>query len=166
MRNTSTTNGIRAVTRQTHPGAVSRLDDRSAGHVPTNVRVGPPDRHCTTVGPPSPVSAMFLFSYWNSWCAISSYFIIRRWTLIDWLANVSSKYFAAIFRRGGSVAEWLACWTQAQKASVQIAAATLSGNSLRQTVQCSHPSCLCSPNSETGSSPLKGREGNCGPGKK
>jgi len=35
---------------------------------------------------------------------------------------------------GGSVAEWLACWTQAQKGRVQIAAATLSGNSLRQTV--------------------------------
>ena len=33
-----------------------------------------------------------------------------------------------------SVAEWLACWTQAQKARVQIAVATLSGNSLRQTV--------------------------------
>jgi len=29
---------------------------------------------------------------------------------------------------------WLACWTQAQKARVQIAAATLSRNSLRQTV--------------------------------
>jgi len=28
----------------------------------------------------------------------------------------------------------LACWTQAQKARVQIAAVTLSGNSLRQTV--------------------------------
>ena len=36
---------------------------------------------------------------------------------------------------GGSVAEWLACWTQAQRrAWVQIAAATLSRNSLRQTV--------------------------------
>ena len=36
---------------------------------------------------------------------------------------------------GGSVAEWLACCrTQAQKARVQIAVATLSGNSLRQTV--------------------------------
>ena len=35
---------------------------------------------------------------------------------------------------GGSVAEWLACWTQAQKAWVQIAATMLSGNSLRQTV--------------------------------
>jgi len=33
-----------------------------------------------------------------------------------------------------SLAEWLACWTQAQKARVQIAVATLSGNSLRQTV--------------------------------
>jgi len=33
-----------------------------------------------------------------------------------------------------SVAEWLACWTQAQKTRVQIAVATLSGNSLRQTV--------------------------------
>jgi len=35
---------------------------------------------------------------------------------------------------GGSVAEWLACWTQAQKGRVQIAVETLSGNSLRQTV--------------------------------
>ena len=35
---------------------------------------------------------------------------------------------------GGSVAEWLACWTQVQTGRVQIAAATLSGNSLRQTV--------------------------------
>jgi len=28
--------------------------------------------------------------------------------------------------------EWLACWTQAQKARVQVAVAKLSGNSLRQ----------------------------------
>ena len=35
---------------------------------------------------------------------------------------------------GGSVAEWLACWTQVQKARVQIAVVTLSGNSFRQTV--------------------------------
>jgi len=34
---------------------------------------------------------------------------------------------------GGSVAEWLACWTWAQKAWVQIAVTTLSSNSLRQT---------------------------------
>ena len=39
-----------------------------------------------------------------------------------------------ILLQGGSVAEWLACWTQAQKARVQITVATLSGNSLRQTV--------------------------------
>ena len=30
--------------------------------------------------------------------------------------------------------KWLVCWTQAQKVSVQITVATLSGNSLRQTV--------------------------------
>ena len=34
----------------------------------------------------------------------------------------------------GSIAEWLTCWTQVQKAQIQIAVATLSGNSLRQTV--------------------------------
>ena len=45
-----------------------------------------------------------------------------------WLFTWFSK------KQGGSVAEWLACWTQAQKAGVQIAAATLSGNSLMQTV--------------------------------
>ena len=47
----------------------------------------------------------------------------------------SSTYYGDSSRHGdGSVAEWLACWTPAQKAWVQIAAATLSGNSLRQTV--------------------------------
>jgi len=51
---------------------------------------------------------------------------------------------------GGSVAKWLACWTQ-----------SLSGNSLRQTAH-SHW-CLCSPSSKIGSSPLKGCGGNCGP---
>jgi len=40
----------------------------------------------------------------------------------------------ATYFMGGSVAEWLACWTQSQKGRVQIAAAMLSGNSLRQTV--------------------------------
>jgi len=44
-------------------------------------------------------------------------------------------YVVAVIYRGGSVAEWLACWTQTLwGARVQIAAATLSGNSLRQTV--------------------------------
>jgi len=47
----------------------------------------------------------------------------------------SSTYYGDSSRHGDdSVTEWLACWTQAQKAWVQIAAATLSGNSLRQTV--------------------------------
>jgi len=36
--------------------------------------------------------------------------------------------------------EWLACWTQAQKGPVQITVATLSGNSLRQTVRTHHAS--------------------------
>jgi len=40
---------------------------------------------------------------------------------------------AAYLIPGSSVAEWLVCWTQAQQAWVQIAATTLSGNSLRQT---------------------------------
>ena len=49
--------------------------------------------------------------------------------------NAVQAYITAVWtHRGGSVAEWLACWTQAQKARVQIAVATLSGNSLRRTV--------------------------------
>jgi len=44
----------------------------------------------------------------------------------------STVYFSYLL--GGLAAEWLACWTQAQKARVQIAVATLSGNSLTQTV--------------------------------
>jgi len=50
-------------------------------------------------------------------------------------------------------------------ARVQIAAATLSGNSLRQTVHTHHAS-LCSRSSEIGSSPLKACYGNCRPGGK
>jgi len=38
-----------------------------------------------------------------------------------------------LVRKGWLVAELLACWTQAQKARVQMAVATLSGNSIRQT---------------------------------
>ena len=52
--------------------------------------------------------------------------------------QVSTEYYLLLrciaSYRGCSVAEWLACWTHAQKGRVQIAAATLSGNSLRQTV--------------------------------
>jgi len=61
---------------------------------------------------------------------------------------------------GGSVAEWSACWIQAQKARVQIAVATLSGNSRRHCAngcrQTAHTHCEQSPSSKIGSSPLKG----------
>ena len=46
--------------------------------------------------------------------------------------QLSSRQRRFPHTQGGSVAEWLACWTQ--WAWVQIAVATLSGNSLRQTV--------------------------------
>ena len=41
---------------------------------------------------------------------------------------------------GGSVAELLACWTQAQKGLCSNRSWTLSGNSLRQTVHTHHAS--------------------------
>jgi len=44
------------------------------------------------------------------------------------------KTLTVLYAVSALVAEWIACWTQAQKARVQIAVATLSGNSLRQTV--------------------------------
>jgi len=46
-----------------------------------------------------------------------------------------TEYLLSTFKPlGGSVADWLACWTQAQKVRVQIAVAMLSSNSLGQTV--------------------------------
>ena len=45
--------------------------------------------------------------------------------------GVWSIYLYHTYRGGGSVAEWLACSTQAHKDLGSIAAATLSGNSLR-----------------------------------
>jgi len=44
--------------------------------------------------------------------------------------------FVSVLAKGGSVAEWLACWTQAQKGpgSNRSRDATLSCNSFRQTV--------------------------------
>jgi len=65
---------------------------------------------------------------------------------------------------GGSVAEWLACWTQAQKARVQIAAATLSGNSLRQTVHAHRASVY--QVAKLVAAPLRVAGGNCRPGGK
>ena len=65
--------------------------------------------------------------------------------------SVSAQLMVVGLTTGGSVAEWLACWTQAQKG--------LGSNRSRDAVRkseanCSHPSCLRSPSSETGSSPL------------
>ena len=48
---------------------------------------------------------------------------------------VYNCFYLHVARVGGSVAEWLACWTRAQKGLGQIAVATLSGNSLRETVR-------------------------------
>jgi len=52
--------------------------------------------------------------------------------------GVANIFVQIMIILGGSVAEWLAGWTQAglrhRRVRVQIAAATLSGNSLRQTV--------------------------------
>jgi len=48
--------------------------------------------------------------------------------------SVGGSSDAVLQQPGGLVAEWLACWTQAQKGLVQIAGTTLSGNSHRQTV--------------------------------
>jgi len=53
---------------------------------------------------------------------------------VKWLLLLLLLHIYLNAQSGGSVAEWLACWTQAQKAWVQIAVVTLSGNSLRQTV--------------------------------
>ena len=47
----------------------------------------------------------------------------------------SGTFIDAVRIVGGSVAGWLACWTQAQKGpGSKIPATTLSGNSLKQTV--------------------------------
>ena len=55
---------------------------------------------------------------------------------------------------GGSVAEWLVCWTQAQKG--------LGSNRSRDAVGSgSHPLCLCSPSSKISNNPFNACEGNC-----
>jgi len=50
---------------------------------------------------------------------------------MEWALQVNNRPIVTL---GGSVAEWLACWTRRRRVRVQIAVATLSGNSLRQTV--------------------------------
>jgi len=72
-------------------------------------------------------------SYYGRLTGISYYkTIYRKWCIDGQLAILP-------YLMGGSVAQWLACWTQCSRAWVQIAAAVLSGNSLRQTV-CTHRS--------------------------
>ena len=66
---------------------------------------------------------------------------------------------SALLSQGGSVAEWLACGTQAQKGLGSNRSRDAVGQ--QSYVNCSHPSCLCSPSSETDSSPLKGCKGKC-----
>ena len=64
--------------------------------------------------------------------------------------------------------KWLfrPCWTQAQQGpGSNRSCATLSGNSLRQTVH-AHCAVARSQSSKIGSSPVKGCEGNCRPGGK
>ena len=51
--------------------------------------------------------------------------------------EVSARIGVSTHSLGGSVAEWITCWTQAQKGAGSNGSresATLSGNSLRQTV--------------------------------
>jgi len=66
----------------------------------------------------------------------------------------SSWFLAYPILYCGSVAKWLACWTQGAQTG-------LGSNRSRNAVgwqswaNCSYPSCLCSPSSEIGSSPLK-----------
>jgi len=58
----------------------------------------------------------------------------KKLTFSTYYTEIFFVFLKSVVPNGGSVAEWLACWTQAQKARFQIAAATLLGNSLRQTV--------------------------------
>ena len=58
--------------------------------------------------------------------------LITWYKVVRGLVSIPFGSFLSLVRIG-SGAEWLACWTQAQKAPGSIAAATLSGNSLRQT---------------------------------
>jgi len=72
------------------------------------------------------VVGAFLCGYYDDASLFSECFrVVHMYTLIM-PVHAMTRYCLY----GGSVA----CWTQAQKARVQMAVATLSGNSLRQTV--------------------------------
>jgi len=72
--------------------------------------------------------------------------ILAYWHLNENLQKVHSQFEVGWHPQGGSVAEWLACWTQAQKG--------LDSNRSRDAVgyqslaNYSHPLCLCSPSSK------------------
>ena len=71
--------------------------------------------------------------WWGSKCSLSSSwrYIVFSFIHSLYFRSLVITYFVFLAEMwGGSVAEWLACRT----ARVQIAVATLSGNSLRQTV--------------------------------
>jgi len=60
--------------------------------------------------------------------------LIRHWFDGD-CDEKAGLIYVSLLSSGGSVAEWLACWTQAQKGlGSNRSRYTLSGNSLRQTV--------------------------------
>ena len=79
----------------------------------------------------------------TGWCLSVPSFLTLGWLWLISSAATWPVYIYTFYSEGwyilqkhlsGSVAEWLACWTQAQWAWVQIAAVALSCNSLRQTV--------------------------------
>jgi len=75
------------------------------------------------------------------------------------------RYYAYVQRtKGGSIAEWLACWTQAQKGPGSNRSRVAVGQ--QSLANCSHPLYLGSPSSKTGSSPVKDCGGNFRPGEK
>ena len=88
---------------------------------------------CLNVNIGVPCSHIFAALAFTSDSLFRPDLIADRWSFI-FTCIFSLDYGIPIVCKGGLVSEWLACWTQAQKARVQIAAATLSGNSLRQTV--------------------------------
>jgi len=75
----------------------------------------------------------------------------------------ANKAIAQWSLEGSSVAEWLACWTHSHKTRVHIAATTLSGKSIRQTV---HTHVPLSPSGISGGSPVKDCGSNHGSGGK
>ena len=122
----------------------------------------------------------FAYSLYNFYWATTTLVLIRAQQIQDggrppfWKKKpIKSPYLCNLVQCCCNLACWLIL-TRFSAATVNIsnvwksrkvasAVATLSGNSLRQTV---HTICLCSPISKTCRSPLKGGGGNCKPGGK